>query len=126
MIRRAAVLVLPVLLMTGACSTARETVGSVRDCAALATAIARAGLSGVPSQEQAEQAAARLQERIDSLETGDVRDAATALRDRLRELQRAAGSADPAAVTTAAQGARDAARGTAEACGLPVDQFLGT
>jgi len=126
MIRRpATALLLPILLLTGACSSARESVGAVRDCAALASDVARAGLSGVPSQEQAEQAATRLEDRIGDLESGEVRDAATALRDRLRELQQAAASADPAAVTSAVQGARDAARSTAEACGLPVDQFLG-
>ena len=47
------------------------------------------------------------------------------LRDRLRDLQEAARSADPAAVERAAGEARDAARSTAEACGLPADQFLG-
>ena len=46
------------------------------------------------------------------------------LRDRLRDLQEAARSADPAAVEQAVSDARDAARSTAEACGLPADQFL--
>ena len=34
-------------------------------------------------------------------------------------------SADPAAVQAAAEQAREAARDTAQACGLPVDRFLG-
>ena len=115
---------LPVLLLP-ACSAASETAATVRDCTALAGEIADSGLAGVPSAAQAEQAAAQLEERIQALEPGDVRDAAGTLRDRLREVQQAAADADPAAVTTAAQNARDAARAIAEACGLPVDAFLG-
>ena len=47
------------------------------------------------------------------------------LRDRLRDLHEAAQSADPAGVEQAVTDAREAARSTAEACGLPADQFLG-
>ncbi len=117
-------LLLTGLLATG-CSAAQQAVGNASDCAALATDVARTGLDGTPTQEEATAAVDRLDRRVQELDDGDVRDAATTLRDRLRELQEAARSADPAAVRTAAEQARDAARDTAQACGLPADQFLG-
>ena len=112
------------VLLTG-CSETRDAVSGASDCAGLAADIARTGLSGVPTQEEAQQAVDRLDERVQGLDDGKVKDAASGLRDRLRELQEAARSADPAAVQTAASQARDAARDTAQACGLPAEQFLG-
>ena len=117
-------LLLPMILLVGGCAQARETAGTVRDCAGLAADVARTGLSGVPSQADAEQAVQRLDDRIKGLESTTVRDAATALRDRLQELQRAAGDADPAAAQRAIEATRDAARNAAQACGLPADQFV--
>jgi hypothetical protein len=118
--RRLLTLLLPLVLLTAGCSEAR----TVTDCAGLAADVARSGLSGVPTQAEAEAAVQRLDERVSSLESDDVRNAATELRDRLRELQEAARAADPAAARAAAEQAREAARRTAEACGLPADQFL--
>jgi hypothetical protein len=121
-------LLLPVLLtgllVTG-CSEARDAVGSATECASLAADVARSGLDGVPTAAEAEEAVQRLDERVQGLKDTEVREAAGTLRDRLRDLQEAARSADPAAVEQAATDAREAARGAAEACGLPVDQFLG-
>lgn len=119
-------LLVPPLLLVGGCAEARDTAGTVRDCAGLAADTARSGLGGVPSQAEAEQAVQRLDDRIGELESPDVRDAATALRDRLREVQEAVASADPSAVTAAVQQARDAAGSAAAACGLSADQFLGS
>ena len=125
MTRRALALVLlPLALATG-CAQAQDTADKVRDCAALASDVARSGLQGVPTQEEAEAAVKRLDDRVEQLDSEEVRDAATVLRDRLRELQSAARSADPAAARQAADRARAAARDAAEACSLPVDQFLG-
>ena len=118
-------LLVPVLLLTGGCAEAAETASGVRDCAGLAADVARTGLSGVPTQAEAEQAVARLDDRIGQLESTTVKDAATTLRDRLKDLQQATAKADPAAASAAAAAARDAARATAEACGLPADQFVG-
>lgn len=118
-------LLLPVVLLLGGCAEARDAASTVSDCAGLASDIAQSGLAGVPSQAEAERAVQRLDERVQSLESDDVRDAATDLRDRLRELQEATRSADPAAARQAADRAREAARRTAEACSLPADQFLG-
>jgi len=112
------------LLATG-CSEAREAVGSATECASLAADIARTGLNGIPSEAEAQEAVQRLDDRVEGLQDTQVREAAGTLRDRLRDLQEAARSADPAGVERAAAEARDAARGTAEACGLPADQFLG-
>ena len=122
--RRLLPLLVPVLLLTG-CSEAVDTATTVRDCAGLATDVARSGLAGTPTQAEAEAAVDRLDERIAGLESTTVRDAATTLRDRLRELQAAAASADAAKARAAVTAARDAARDAAEACGLPADQFLG-
>lgn len=125
MSRRLLTVLLPLALLAGGCSQAREAASTVSDCAGLASDIARSGLSGTPTQAQAEEAVRRLDERVSSLESPDVRDAATDLRDALRELQEAARSSDPAAARQAADRARDAAGRTAQACGLPADQFLG-
>jgi hypothetical protein len=122
--RRLLPLLLTGVLVTG-CSEAQEAVSGATDCAGLAADVARTGLNGVPTQEEATEAVDRLDRRVSELDDGDVRDAATTLRDRLRELQEAARTADPAGVQTAAEQAREAARDTAQACGLPVDQFLG-
>jgi hypothetical protein len=117
-------LALTALLATG-CSGASDAVSGATDCAALASDIARSGLSGVPTAQEADQAVDRLDERIDGLQNAEVREAATALRDRLRELQEAVRSADVPAASQAASAARDAARDTAQACGLPAERFLG-
>lgn len=108
-------------LLTAGCSEAQQ----VQDCAGLASDVARAGLDGIPTQAEAQEATRRLDERVSSLESEQVREAAADLRDRLRELQEAARSTDPAAIQQAADRAREAARTAAQACGLPADQFLG-
>ena len=118
-------LVLPVVLLSAGCSQARDTADTVRDCAALASDVARAGLGGVPTREQADQAVQRLDERVGQLDSGSVRDAATTLRDRLRDVQEATAGADPAAARTAVEAAREAAAEAARACGIPADQFVG-
>ena len=112
------------LLATG-CSEARDAVGGAAECVSLAADVARTGLDGIPTAAEAEQAVQRLDDRVQDLQDPEVRDAASALRDRLRDLQEAARSADPAAVERAVAEAREAGRSTAEACGLPADQFLG-
>lgn len=124
--RRLLPLLLPVVLLTAACSGAQETVSTVRDCAALASDVASAGLSGVPTQAEAEAAAQRLDDRVQDLESTTVREAATTLRDRLEDLRDAAARGDAATVRDAQQQARDAAAAAAEACGVPAEQFLGT
>ena len=122
--RRLLPLLLTVLLV-GGCAEVRGTATTVRDCAGLASDVARTGLAGVPTQAEAEAAAQRLDQRVQDLADETIRSAATRLRDRLRDLKEAAASADPARARAAADDARDAAREAASACGLPADQFLG-
>jgi hypothetical protein len=123
--RRLLTALLPLALLTAGCGETRDAVTTVADCAGLVSDIAGSGLSGVPTQEQAETAVRRLDERVSGLSSPEVREAAGDLRDRLRELQEAARSADPAAATAAADRARAAASATADACGVPLDQLLG-
>ena len=124
--RRTAAVALGLLVaVLSSCSEAQDLASRATDCAGLASDVASAGLDRTPSQAEAERAIDRLDERIAQLDNPEVKDAATALRDRLREVQEAARNADPAAAQRAAGQARDAARAAAQACGVPVDQFLG-
>ena len=116
-------LLLTALVATG-CG-ARDAVSTASDCVGLARDVASAGLSGVPTRADVEQTVQQLDQRVDELQDEQVKTAATGLRDRLRELQEALAAADPAGVQAAAGQARDSARETAEACGVPAGQFLG-
>lgn len=115
-------LLLPLL---ASCAQAQDVASRATDCAGLASDVASANLGRTPTRAEAEAAVDRLDERIAQLDNANVKQAATTLRDRLREVQEAARRGDPAAAQRAAAGARDAARTTAQACGVPVDQFLG-
>lgn len=106
-----------------ACSELSSTGDRAADCVALARDVAASRLDGTPSVADAEAAAQRLDDRVATMDDGEVRDAATALRDRLRELADAVRSADPGDVQAAGDAARQAARDAAAACSLPVDQF---
>lgn len=123
--RRLLTVLLPLALLTSGCAEARDAASTVSDCAGLASDVARSGLTGTPTRAEAEEAVRRLDDRISSLDSPDVREAATELRDRLRELQEAARTGDAAAARSAADRAREAAGRAAQACGLPADQFLG-
>jgi hypothetical protein len=117
-------LLLAALLLAG-CASAQQTVDRTTDCLALAGDVAAARLDRTPTVEDAEDAARRLDDRIASLDDGEVRDAAVVLRDRLDELVVAARAGDPAAVQQAGDAARAAARDAASTCGVPADRFLG-
>lgn len=122
---RALPLLLGLGLAVAGCGGVTDTVDRAGDCVGLARDVAATGLDGTPSLEDAEAALRRLDERVAALDEGEVRDAATVLRDRLRELTDAVRSGDTAAARQAADGVRTAAREAAETCGVPVDQFLG-
>lgn len=125
MSRRLLATALLLLPLATACSEGRDLVTRTQDCARLAQDIAASGLAQTPTQAEAEQAVDRLDRRISDLDDEQLKQATTTLRDRLRELQAAAGNADPAAAQEAATQARDAARSVAETCGIPIDQVLG-
>ncbi len=118
----ASLLLVPVL---SACAEARDAATKAGGFAGLAADVASTGLDQVPTLAEAEQAVQRLDDRIGSLQDEEVRSAATTLRDRLEELVAAVRSGNPAEAQQAADAAREAARQTASACSLPVDQFLG-
>lgn len=122
---RALALLFALVLALAGCGGVTDTVDRAGDCVGLARDVAAAGLDGTPSLADAEAALQRLDERVAALEQGEVRDAATVLRDRLRELTDAVSSGDTAAAAQAADDTRAAARDAAETCGVPVDQFLG-
>lgn len=114
-----------VLSATTACSEGQDLATRAEDCAALAQDVAASGLEDTPTQQEAEQAVNELNQQIDELTDSDLQQAATMLRDRLREVQEAAAGTDTAEVEQAADEAREAARDVAETCGLPVDEVLG-
>jgi TolA-binding protein len=126
MSRRALALCALLLLpLTSACAQAQDLASRAQDCAGLAQDVASSGLSGVPSQAEAEQAVDRLDNRIEQLDNDEVKQAAGTLRDRLRDVQEAVASGDTASAQQAVTEARAAARAAADECGVPVDQFLG-
>ena len=118
-----AALIASLVLLTG-CAEARETASTAKDCAALANDVAQSGLDRAPTQQEAQAAVRRLDDRIQKLDSPKVKDAATDLRDQLRALEQAARSGNAADARKAGDQARAAARKTAETCGLPADQFL--
>jgi hypothetical protein len=122
-VTRLPALLLAPLLLVG-CASAQQAVDRTTDCVALAGDVAAAGLDGTPTLADAEAAVQRLDDRLASLDEGDVRDAATVLRDRLVDVVEAARAGDPAALQEAGDAARQAARDAAATCGVPVDRFL--
>ena len=111
------------LLLLG-CSEAVDTATKVKDCATLASDLAQSGLGRTPTAAEAEATAKRLQERVESLDSQEVKDAASTLASRLEELRAAAARKDAADVQAALTRARDAARDAASTCGVPVDQLV--
>ncbi|MDP3712593.1 MAG: hypothetical protein Q8R60_08935 [Mycobacteriales bacterium] len=111
------------LVLTG-CSDAIDTATKVKDCATLATDLASSGLNRVPTQAEAEATAKKLQDRVESLDSQEVKDAASDLSSKLEALRAAAASKDAAAVQRAVEDARDSARAAAETCGIPVSQLV--
>ena len=129
--RRSTALYACAVLMLPACSEvqqAREvasTAGKVADCAALATDAARAGLEqvGQLDAQSAQDAADRVGERVNQISDADVRAAAERLRDALSAAAEAARTGDVPALEAARQEVTDSAKGAAQTCGLPEDQF---
>lgn len=114
-----------VLLSVAGCSEARDTAGQVQDCAGLARDVVSSGLSGVPTQAEAEAAKQRLDDRVAGIGDQTLKDAAGALSDRLGEVAEAVRGTDRALIEEKVAAAREAAGRTASACNVDVSQFLG-
>jgi hypothetical protein len=121
-VRLLPLLVTPLLLL--GCSDAVDTATKVKDCATLASDLAQSGLGSTPTAAEAEATAKKLQERVETLDSQEVKDAASTLADRLEELRAAAARKDATDVQAAVTKARDAARDAASTCGVPVDQLV--
>jgi hypothetical protein len=74
---------------------------------------------------QAEEAAQKLDQRLQEVDDADVKAAGEALRDRVRQLADAAGNADAADAQQALADVEAAARNLASACDVNVDQVGG-
>ena len=122
--RRAAGPLLALPLLLAGCSDAVDTATKVKDCATLASDLAQSGLARTPTQAEAEATAKKLQDRVETLDSQEVKDAASTLADRLEELRAAVAAKDAADVQAAVTRAREAARDAASTCGIPVDQLV--
>ena len=119
------------LLTLPACSQAEDArqiasgAGKVRDCAALAADVARAGLEqvGQLDAQSAQEAADRVGERVNDISDTEVRTAAERLRDALNAAAEAARTGDVPALEEARRQVTDTAKSAAQTCGLSEDQF---
>jgi argininosuccinate lyase len=125
----ALVLAVPVLAGCDAAQQAQDIgqgVDKAADCAALVGELT--GVSWSDAQQapaQAEEAARKLDQRLQEVDDADVKAAGEALRDRVRQLADAAGNADAADAQQALADVEAAARRLASACDVNVDQVGG-
>jgi hypothetical protein len=125
----ALVLAVPVLAGCDAAQQAQDIgqgVDKAADCAALVgelTGVSWSDVQQVPAQ--AEEAAQKLDQRLQEVDDADVKAAGEALRDRVRQLADAAGNADAADAQQALADVEAAARNLASACDVNVDQVGG-
>ena len=127
----AVVLVLAVPVLAG-CDAAQQAqdigqgVDKAADCAALVgelTGVSWSDVQQVPAQ--AEEAAQKLDQRLQEVDDADVKAAGEALRDRVSQLADAARNADTADAQKALDNVEAAARRLAGACDVNVDQVGG-
>jgi hypothetical protein len=125
----ALVLAVPVLAGCDAAQQAQDIgqgVDKAADCAALVSELSGVDWSDVrQAPAQAEEAAQKLDQRLQEVDDADVKAAGEALRDRVRELADAAGNADAADAQQALADVEAAARRLATACDVNVDQVGG-
>ncbi|HJW59357.1 MAG TPA: hypothetical protein VJ931_06955 [Actinomycetota bacterium] len=125
----ALVLAVPVLAGCDAAQQAQDIgqgVDKAADCAALVgelTGVSWSDVQQVPAQ--AEEAAEKLDQRLQEVDDADVKAAGEALRDRVRQLADAAQNADAADAQQALADVEAAARRLASACDVNVDQVGG-
>jgi hypothetical protein len=122
----ALVLAVPVLAGCDAAQQAQDIgqgVDKAADCAALVGELTGVDWSDVQqAPAQAEEAAQKLDQRLQEVDDADVKAAGEALRDRARQLADAAGDADTADAQQALADVEAAARRLAAACDVNVEQ----
>ncbi|NHC13073.1 hypothetical protein [Motilibacter deserti] len=125
---------LALLFVLAGCSDAQDavndaTTGAVkaRDCAQLASDTLQSRIADAQQvdQQEVEQAAQRLADRIDQIQDTDLKSAAESLRASLQRAADAAAQGDTSALQKAREQAVAAARRAAGECGIPVDRFTG-
>ena len=122
----ALVLAVPVLAGCDAAQEVGQGVDKAADCAGLVGELTGIDWSDVQqAQAQAEQAAQKLDQRLQEVDDADVKAAGEALRDRVRQLADAAGNANAADAQQALDDVEAAARRLASACDVNVDQVGG-
>jgi hypothetical protein len=125
----ALVLAVPVLAGCDAAQQAQDIgqgVDKAADCAALVGELTGVDWSDVQqAPAQAEEAAQKLDQRLQEVDDADVKAAGEALRDRVRQLADSAANADAADAQQALADVEAAARRLATACDVNVDQVGG-
>jgi hypothetical protein len=125
----ALVLAVPVLAGCDAAQQAQDIgqgVDKAADCAALVGELTGVDWSDVQqAPAQAEEAAQKLDQRLQEVDDADVKAAGEALRDRVRQLADAAGNADAADAQQALADVEAAARRLASTCGVDAGEVGG-
>ena len=122
----AVVLAVPLLAGCEAAQQAQQGVDKAADCAGLVGELTGVDWNAVrQAPAQAEQAAQKLDQRLQEVDDADVKAAGQALRDRVRQLADAAGNANAADAQQALDDVEAAARRLAGACDVNVDQVGG-
>jgi outer membrane murein-binding lipoprotein Lpp len=125
----AVVLAVPLLAGCEAAQQAQEAAQGVdraADCAGLVSELTGIDWSDVRrAPAEAEQAARRLDERLQQVDDAEVKAAGEALRDRVQRLADAGRSADAADIQRALADVEAAARRLASTCGVDVSQVGG-
>ena len=120
--RPAVLLALPALLLA-ACVAPEDADERSARCTELAAGISQAGLAGSPTQQQAQQAALRLDSQMLQLRDPSIHDAAVSLHFHLHVLDTSLGRGDRAKTDQALQDTRTDTTNLAKACGMAPGDF---
>jgi long-subunit fatty acid transport protein len=110
--------------LLGGCAAGLTPAEATEQCAALAAQTARAGLSGTPTADQADDVANRLDAVLTQLRDPAVHDAAVALHSHLHGVEAALRKGDTEKAGRLTAEARADVTAAAKACGLPESRFL--
>ena len=121
--RFAKVSVVVVALAVSGCVSSQSPEDRAAACGRLADDVSRAGLSGTPTLDQAEDSSNRLDARLSELRDPSAHDAAVALHASLHALVRALDRDDAEHAAEVVDQAREQAKDAAEACDLDPSRF---